>query len=73
MTFIFTISIVLIAGSILAIIMSTIEYFIYNKLTKESVKEYKSTLKIFSIVLCIGIIIAQIYIHFEGIPQPLGW
>ena len=73
MTFIFTIAIVIIAGSLLAIIMSSIEYFIYNELTKENVKEYKSTLKIFSIMLCIGIIIAQIYVHFEGIPQLLGW
>lgn len=73
MTFVFTISIVIIAGSTLAIIVSTIEYFIYNELTKENVQEYKTTLKIFSIMLCIGIIIAQIYIHFEGIPQILGW
>ena len=73
MTFVFTIAIVMIVGSTLAIIASTIEYFIYNELTKENVQEYKTTLKIFSIMLCIGIIIAQIYIHFEGIPQILGW
>lgn len=73
MTFVFLIAIVMIIGSILAIIVSTIEYFIYNELTKENVQEYKTTLKIFSIILCIGIIIAQIYIHFEGIPQILGW
>ena len=73
MAYLFCIAIVMIASSILAIIIGTIEYFTLKKITKSEVIEYKATLKTATIMLIIGIIIIAIYIHIEGIPQLIGW
>lgn len=73
MTYLFGIAIVMVASAILATIMGTIEYFTLDKITKSEVIEYKTTLKISSIMFAIGIIAITIYIHIEGVPQLIGW
>ena len=73
MAFIFMIAIIMVASSILATIIGTIEYFTLDKITKSKVIEYKSTLKISTTMLIIGIIAITIYIHIKGIPQLIGW
>ena len=73
MTYLFGIAIVMVASAILATIVGTIEYFTLDKITKSEVIEYKTTLKISSIMFAIGIIAITIYIHIEGMPQLIGW
>ena len=74
MTFIFCISILLIAIAIIAIVASTIEYFfLSNTITRMIAIEYRQTLKLATATLIIGIIFMAIYINAEGIPQLIGW
>lgn len=74
MTFIFCISILLIAIAIIAIVASTIEYFFMsNIITRMIAIEYRQTLKLATATLIIGIIFMAIYINSEGIPQMIGW
>jgi hypothetical protein len=63
----------MVASAILATITGTIEYFTLDKITKSEVIEYKTTLKISSIMFTIGIMAITIYIHIEGMPQLIGW
>ena len=74
MTFIFCISILLMAISTIAIVASTIEYFFMsNTITRMIAIEYRQTLKLATATLIIGIIFMGIYINAEGIPQMIGW
>ena len=73
MTFIFCMSITLIAIAIIAIIASTIEYFMSKTITRMIATEYKQTLKLATVTLIIGIIFMAIYINAEGVPQMIGW
>lgn len=73
MTFIFCISILLIAIAIIAIVASTIEYFMSNTITKIIATEYRQTLQLATATLIIGIIFMAIYINAEGVPQLIGW
>ena len=73
MTYLFYIAIIMVASSILATIMGTVEYFTLDKITKSGVIEYRSILKMSAIMFAIGIIAMTIYIHIEGIPQLIGW
>lgn len=66
-------SIIIVAGSILATIIGTVEYFTAKKITKSKVIEYKSTLKISAIMFIIGIIGIIIYTHINGMLQLIGW
>lgn len=69
--FIFCISLFIIVSATLTIIASTIEYFINDTLTKAIAKEYKTNIKVSITLLFIGLILMNIYIHFEGIPNIL--
>ena len=73
MTFIFCMAITLIAIAIIAIIASTIEYFMSKTITRMIATEYRQTLQLATVTLIIGIIFMAIYINAEGVPQLIGW